>query len=99
LWRLALVAAGYADGLDRHLGNHFSLLVRGQRAPLVGRVSMDQAIIDITDIPSVEPGDEVVILGAQDSESITAFEHAKITGTIPWEVFTRIGARVRRVEV
>jgi alanine racemase len=97
--RLALVAAGYADGLDRHLGNHFSLLVRGQRAPLVGRVSMDQAIIDVTDIPGVEAGEEVVILGTQDSETISAFEHAKVTGTIPWEVFTRIGQRVRRVEV
>ena len=49
--RLALVAAGYADGLDRKLGNHFSLLVRGQRAPLVGRISMDQSVIDVTDIP------------------------------------------------
>jgi len=95
--RLALLAVGYADGLDRHLGNHFSLLVRGVRAPLVGRVSMDQSIIDVTGIAGVEAGDEVVILGAQGEEAITAFEHAKVTGTIPWEVFTRIGARVRRV--
>ena len=51
--RLALVAAGYADGLDRRLGNRFSLLVRGQRAPLVGRISMDQAVLDVTDIPAV----------------------------------------------
>jgi alanine racemase len=95
--RLALVAAGYADGLDRRLGNHFSLLVRGQRAPLVGRISMDQAVLDVTDIPSVEAGDEVVILGAQGGETITAFDHAEVAGTIPWEVFTRIGARVPRV--
>jgi alanine racemase len=97
--RLALVAAGYADGLDRRLGNHFSLLVRGQRAPLVGRVSMDQAVIDVTEIPEVRAGDEVVILGAQGGEAITAFDHARAAGTIPWEVFTRIGARVPRVEV
>jgi alanine racemase len=97
--RLALVAAGYADGLDRRLGNRFSLLVRGQRAPLVGRVSMDQAVVDVTDIPGVEPGDEVVILGTQGSETITAFDHAEATGTIPWEVFTRIAARVQRVAV
>src|SRR5206468_3247669 len=51
--RLALVTAGYADGLDRKLGNHFSLLVRGQRAPVVGRISMDQCVIDITDVPNV----------------------------------------------
>jgi alanine racemase len=97
--RLALVAAGYADGLDRHLGNHFSLLVRGARAPLVGRVSMDQAVVDVTEIPGVAAGDEVVILGAQGGETITAFDHAHATGTIPWEVFTRIGQRVERVAV
>jgi len=97
--RLAQVAAGYADGLDRRLGNNFSLLVRGERAPLVGRISMDQAVLDVTDILGVEAGDEVVILGTQGAEAITAFDHAAATGTIPWEVFSRIGARVRRVAV
>jgi alanine racemase len=97
--RLALVAVGYADGLDRRLGNRFSLLVRGERAPLVGRISMDQAVLDVTEIDGVEAGDEVVILGTQGDEAITAFDHAKAAGTIPWEVFTRIGARVRRVEI
>ncbi len=97
--RLALVAAGYADGLDRRLGNRFSLLVHGMRAPLVGRVSMDSAVVDVTEIPGVEPGDEVVILGEQGGESITAYDHAEATGTIPWEVFTRIGSRVQRVAV
>ena len=56
---------GYADGLDRSLGNRFSLLVRGERAPLVGRISMDHAVLDVTEIPGVEAGDEVVILGTQ----------------------------------
>ena len=97
--RVALIAAGYADGLDRHLGNHFSLLVRGQRAPLVGRVSMDHTVVDVTEIPGVVAGDEVVILGTQGAEQITAQDHANTTGTIPWEVFTRIGMRVERVEV
>jgi alanine racemase len=97
--RLALLPAGYADGLDRRLGNRFSLLVRGQRAPLVGRVSMDLAVVDVTEIDGVVTGDEVVILGAQGEDAISAFEHAGATGTIPWEVFTRIGARVRRVGV
>ncbi len=98
--RLALVAAGYADGLDRRLGNRFSLLVRGERAPIVGRVSMDQTVIDVTEIAGVEAGDEVVIIGsqggAQGDDRITAFDHADVCGTIPWEVFTRIGARVER---
>lgn len=97
--RLALVAAGYADGLDRRLGNRFSLLVRGERAPLVGRVSMDQAVLDVTEIPGVAAGDEVVILGSQGQETISAFDHAQASETIPWEVFTRIGPRVQRVEV
>jgi alanine racemase len=97
--RLALVAVGYADGLDRRLGNRFSLLVRGARAPLVGRVSMDQAVVDVTGIPGVEVGDEVVILGSQGGETITAFDLAEATGTIPWEIFTRIGARVSRIAV
>ena len=97
--RLALVSAGYADGLDRQLGNRFSLLVRGQRAPLVGRISMDQSVLDVTEIPEVRAGDEVVILGEQGGETITAFDHARATGTIPWEVFTRIGTRVARFAV
>ncbi len=94
--RLALVAIGYADGFDRKLGNHFSLLVLGARAPVVGRVSMDQTVIDVTEIAGVKAGDEVVIIGAQGEERITAFDHADATGTIPWEVFTRIGMRVER---
>ena len=97
--RLALVAAGYADGLDRRLGNRFSLLVRGQRAPLVGRVSMDQAVLDVTEIPEVAVGDEVVLLGTQGDLEISAFDHAEAAETIPWEIFTRIGPRVARIPV
>jgi len=97
--RLALVAVGYADGLDRSLGNRFSLLVKGERAPLVGRISMDHAVLDVTEIPGVEAGDEVVIIGTQCAETITAYDHADATSTIPWEVFTSIAARVSRVAV
>jgi alanine racemase len=97
--RVALVTAGYADGLSRLLGNRFSLLVRGQRAPLVGRVSMDHAVIDVTEIDGVKAGDEVVIIGTQGQETITAYDHADATETIPWEVLTRIAARVPRIAV
>jgi alanine racemase len=97
--RLALIAAGYADGLDRKLGNCFSVLVRGQRAPLVGRISMDQSVIDVTDIPGVATGDEVVLIGRQGDEALSAFDHAKAADTIPWEIFTRIAARVPRIPV
>lgn len=96
---LALVATGYADGLDRRLGNRFSLLVHGQRAPLVGRISMDHAVLDVTEISGVGAGDEVVIIGAQGDETITAYDHASACGTIPWEIFTRIGSRVTRIAV
>ena len=65
----------------------------------MGRISMDQTVLDVTGIPGVEAGDEVVILGSQGAEAITAFDHAHAAGTIPWEVFTRIAARVPRVQV
>ncbi len=97
--RLALIAVGYADGLDRSLGNRFSLLIRGERSPIVGRISMDHTVLDVTEIPGVEAGDEVVILGTQGAETIAAYDHADASGTIPWEVFTRISARVPRVAV
>jgi alanine racemase len=97
--RLALIPTGYADGLDRKLSNRFSLLVCGQRAPLVGRISMDMAVLDVTEIPDVEIGDEVVILGTQGDETISAYDLADASETIPWEVFTRIGPRVARVAI
>jgi alanine racemase len=97
--RLALIAAGYADGLDRHLGNRFHLLVRGERAPLVGRVSMDQSVIDVTEIPEARAGDEVVLIGAQQGDRISATDHAKVAGTIPYDIFTGIGSRVPRIAV
>jgi len=97
--RLALVPMGYADGLSRLLSNRGSVLVRGQRAPIAGRVSMDQAILDVTDIPGVQIGDEAAIIGEQGGESITAWELADLAGTIPYEVLCDIGARVPRVLV
>ncbi|HVW76064.1 MAG TPA: alanine racemase [Alloacidobacterium sp.] len=97
--RLALTPVGYADGLNRLLSNRGHVLVRGQRAPIAGRVSMDQTILDVTDIPGVEIGDEVVLIGEQGSEKITADDLAKATGTIPYEVLCAIGARVPRLMV
>jgi alanine racemase len=97
--RLALIPAGYGDGLTRALGNSFHVLVRGEHAPVVGRISMDQAVLDVTDISGVQAGDEVVLIGAQGGVSITAFDHADAAGTVPWEIFTRISARVERVAI
>lgn len=97
--RLALLPVGYADGLSRLLSNRGAALVRGQRAPVVGRVSMDQATVDVTDIPGVAAGDEVVLMGEQGKERITADDVARMTGTISYEVLCAIGARVPRVVV
>ena len=93
LSRIATLPVGYADGYDRLLSNNADVLVRGQRAPVVGRVSMDLVTIDVTDIREVTLGDEVVLLG----EGITAEELAIKTQTVSYEVFCRISARVPRV--
>lgn len=97
--RLALLPVGYADGLNRLLSNRGSVLVRGQRAPVAGRISMDQTIVDVTEISGVAMGDEVVLIGEQGGESITAADVAELTGTIPYEVLCAIAARVPRVMV
>ena len=97
--RLALLAVGYADGLNRALSNRGCVLIGGQRAPIVGRISMDQTVVDVTEIPGVATGDEVVLLGRQGAASITAQDHAEWVGTISWEIFTSITARVERIKV
>ncbi len=99
--RLALIAAGYADGLSRRLSNVGHALVAGHRAPFVGRVSMDQAVVDVSQIPAVSlaPGAEVVLLGSQGGQRVTADDHAQWAGTIPWEIFTSIASRVPRIAV
>jgi alanine racemase len=95
--RLALAPVGYADGLNRLLSNCGAMLVRGQRAPVVGRVSMDQTLLDVTGIAGAAIGDEVVILGEQGGEVITAWEHADLCRTIPYEILCNLAGRVPRV--
>jgi alanine racemase len=97
---IAVVPAGYADGLDTRMANRASVLVRGHRAPVVGAISMDMMTIDVTGLGDVEPGDEVVIIGRQGDEGwqqIDAREMAAVIGTIPWEIVCRLGTRVERV--
>jgi len=91
--RIATLPVGYADGYDRLLSNRGEVLVRGRRAPVVGRVSMDLVTIDVTDVAGASLGDEVELLG----ETITAQELAEKTSTITYEIFCRISARVPRV--
>jgi alanine racemase len=92
---LAVVPAGYADGLDWRLGNRGVVLVRRRRVPIVGRVSMDMLSIDVTGL-DVSPGDEVVLLGRQGDERIDVREVAATIGAIPWELLCRLGARIQR---
>ena len=93
---LAVVPAGYADGLDRRLAGNGYMLVRGRRAPIVGSVCMDMTMIDVTGT-DVAPGDDVVIIGQQGSESLDVREIAASIGTIPYELLCRVGARIERV--
>ena len=97
--RLALLPVGYADGYNRLLSNRGHVLIRGEKAPIAGRVSMDQTVVDVTDIPAAAIGDEVVLLGSQGARSIDAWDLADLTGTIPWEVLCAISSRVPRVIV
>lgn len=95
--RIATIAIGYADGLRRALSNKGRVLVRGCAAPIVGRVSMDLTIIDVTDVPEVALGDEVILIGAQNGARICAEDMAAQVGTISYEIVTGISARVPRV--
>jgi len=94
--RHAVVTMGYGDGYFRLHSNTGSMLVRGKRCPIRGRVTMDQIILDVTGVPNCRVGDEVVALGRQGSEEIDASELATQAQTIPWEILTNVGARVPR---
>lgn len=96
--RIATLPVGYADGYRRALSNGTgAVLVRGARAPVVGRICMDVTLVDVTDIPGAAAGDEAVLLGAQGDERISAEEIAASLGTINYEVFCSIGKRVPRI--
>jgi len=94
---IATLPVGYADGYPRLLSNRGEALVRGQRAPIAGRVCMDLTMIDVTDIRNVRQGDEVVLLGRQGGAEITADEFAAWANTISYEILTSIGTRVPRI--
>jgi len=95
--RLAIIPVGYWHGLPRSMSNKGQVLVCGKKANIVGRVSMDMSIIDITDIPNVQSGDEVVIIGKQGKETISAEDIAEKAGTINYEIVTRINPQIPRI--
>jgi alanine racemase len=98
--RVATLSAGYADGYPRHLSNRgTAVLVRGKRCALLGRVTMDLIMIDVSGIEDVDLGEEVVLMGRQGDEEISCAELAERVETITWEIITRVGSRVPRVFV
>ena len=95
--RVATLAVGYADGFPRQAsGQGAHVLIGGRRCPVLGRVTMDQIMADVSDVPSAQIGDEVVIIGRQGGEQIRASELAEQASTIAWDIFTGLKGRVRR---
>jgi alanine racemase len=93
---IAIVPAGYADGLDLRLADRGAVLIRGRRAPIIGSVCMDMLTADVTGM-DVSPGDEAVIIGSQGADRIDVREMAATIGSIPWEILCRVGSRIERV--
>jgi len=94
---IATIPTGYADGYSRKLSNSGEVLISSKRAPVVGRVCMDTIMVDVTEIPHIKENADVILIGGEGKEKITAQEIADKTGTIPYEVLTAIGHRVKRI--
>ena len=97
--RIATLPIGYGDGFDRRFSNNTDVLLHGRRAPLVGRVCMDQCMVDVTDLPGVQVGDEAVLYGRQEQECISIEDAARQANSIPHVILCNIGRRVPRVYV
>jgi alanine racemase len=95
--RVGVLPVGYADGYDRALGNRAHVLVRGRRAPVIGRICMNLCMVDVTDVPESRLDDEVVLLGADGDERISAETLAEWAGTINYEVVSRISPLLPRI--
>jgi alanine racemase len=95
--KIAVVAVGYGDGVPTAASNRGQFLINGKRCPILGRVSMDQTVVDVTDIGQVKPGDVATILGAQGSDRISVTEFCKSSDSIPWEALCTLTQRVQRV--
>jgi len=97
--QIAVLTAGYGDGVPLQLSNRGSVLINGQHCPILGRVTMDQTIVDVTDCPAAQIGDQVVLIGRDQSNEITATEFSRQAQTIPWETLCSVTKRVQRVYV
>lgn len=97
--KVATISIGYGDGYNRLLSNKGEVVVRGQKAKVVGTVTMDQTMVDVGSVAGVSVGDEVVLIGAEGGASVTVREIAKIISSIPYEIVCYIGRRVKRIRV
>lgn len=97
--RVATLPVGYADGYNRLLSNQGNVIIRGRKAPVIGRVCMDQCFVDVTNIKDVSVGDEVVLYGSQGQETITVESIAKQANTIPYEIVCNVSKRVPRIYI
>jgi alanine racemase len=97
--RIAVIPVGYGDGLSRHLSSRGQVIVRGEMAPMVGNVAMDLTLVDVTHVPGVEIGDEVLLIGEANGKRVSAVEQARWSQTIPYEVLCGLSPRVPRVYV
>jgi alanine racemase len=95
--KIAVLTAGYGDGIPRSASNRAHVLIRGKRCPVLGRVTMDQTIVDVTDVPNVTRADEAVLVGRQNDAEITIAEFSRWADTIPWETLCSVTKRVPRV--
>lgn len=95
--RIATLPVGYADGYRRELSNRGEVLVKGRRCPVVGRVTMDQILVDVTGVSGMDAGEEVVLMGSQGRERVSAEEMADRAGTIPYDILCGLSKRVPRV--
>lgn len=96
---IATIPLGYADGLPRPYSAFADVLIRGVRAPLAGNICMDQCMIDVTDVPGVQPGDEVILMGSDGTQTILADDIGKATGTINYEIVCAFGQRLPKIYV
>jgi alanine racemase len=94
--RVAVLPVGYADGYNRQLSNRGRVIVRDHYAPIVGSISMDLTLVDVTGIPEIAVGDEVILLGTRDGLSVDALEHARLANSSPYEILCNISKRVPR---
>ncbi|BAY28538.1 alanine racemase [Nostoc carneum NIES-2107] len=97
--RIAVVGIGYADGVPRHLSNNMQVLIRGQRIPQIGTITMDQLMVDVSSIPDIQEGEVVTLLGQQGKEQISANDWAKKLDTISWEILCGFKHRLPRVSM